>query len=136
MSDVELFPDIPRLRSHVVGEPSANTYQPPDGPAGDSLTIRERWEAFHAGHPEVGAALRELASRLVARGHRHLGISMLWETLRYQTMLGAGPDEDAYRLNNDFRALYARWLMDSDARLDGVFEIRRAAASSEGNSDA
>lgn len=82
------------------------------------------WWTFHVEHPEVGARLASDARALVARGYAHLGIGMLWEVLRYRTMLGAGPDEDAYRLNDHHRALYARWLMETDPVLAGIFELR------------
>lgn len=88
-------------------------------------TIEARFQAFHAEHPEVYAKLHKLALRLVQRGYAHLGIGMLWETLRYTTMLGYGPDEhQPYRLNDHFRSRYARMLMDDDPRLAGLFETR------------
>lgn len=88
-------------------------------------TIEERFQAFHAAHPEVYAKLRSLALDLTHRGWSHLGIGMLWEALRYTTMLGYGPDEDQpYRLNDHFRSRYARMLMADVPELDGVFETR------------
>lgn len=88
-------------------------------------TIEARFVAFHAEHPEVLAKLRELALGLVRRGHRHLGIGVLWETLRYQTLLGYRPDEaEPYRLNDHYRSRYARLLMETTPELEGVFETR------------
>lgn len=89
------------------------------------LTIEQRFWRFHARHPEVFAALRRLSLALVDRGYQHLGIGMLWETLRYNTMLGSTPDEDVYRLNDHYRSRYARLLMETEPRLEGVFELRR-----------
>jgi hypothetical protein len=96
-----------------------------DGP---DATIQAAFSAFHAAHPEVYDKLRDLALDLVHRGHRrHLGIGMLWETLRYHTLLGAAPGEDDYRLNNNYRSRYARMLMAREPELDGVFELRRVS---------
>lgn len=86
------------------------------------------WWQFHCAHPEVARELRALAHALIEQGHRHLGIAMLWETLRYRTMLGASTDGPAPRLNNDHRAYFARWLMETDVELLGVFEIRSSQA--------
>lgn len=84
---------------------------------------------FHTTYPEVYEQLRRLALDLVDRGWIHLGIGMLWETLRYTSMLGADPSENVgggytARLNNSHRAFYARLLMEREPRLVGVFETR------------
>lgn len=91
--------------------------------ADDDLGVR--WWAFHLEHPEVYNTLRDLTWQLVERGYRHLGIKMLWETLRYQTMLGAQvPGEDVVRLNNNHTSLYARLIMEREPGLEGIFETR------------
>lgn len=82
------------------------------------------WWDFHCAHPEVYDRLEQMSVALVQRGHDRIGIAMLWETLRYESMLGARPGEDTYRLNNNHRAYYARLLMGRRAELAGVFETR------------
>lgn len=86
--------------------------------------IDDAWWGFHERHPEVYEALAHMAHELLRQGHRHLGIAMLWEALRYTTMLGAAPGESPFRLNNVHRSRYARLLMERDERLTGVFETR------------
>lgn len=91
----------------------------------DDETIEAKFQFFHQEHPEVYAKLRELALDLVRRGHRkHLGMKMLWETLRYFTILGAPTDSEPFRLNNNYTARYARLLMDQEPELADVFETR------------
>lgn len=95
-----------------------------DGWAEDR-SIEARFRSFHAAHPEVYVQLCRLARRLVRRGYTHLGIGMLWETMRYRTMLGAAvPEEDEYRLNNIYRSRYARLIMQQEPDLAGMFELR------------
>lgn len=102
---------------------------PPDWVAAKG-SLAWRWWEFHLAHPEVERGLVSLARQLLNRGYKHLGIGMLWETLRYHSMLGAKvPDEDVFRLNNSNRAYYARFLMEQHADLDGVFETRALTAS-------
>lgn len=86
------------------------------------------WWKFHTEHPEVGRALVGLARPLVRAGHKRIGISLLWETLRYRTMLGSRPDESPWRLNHNHRAFYARWLGETYPELADVFELRESAA--------
>lgn len=88
-----------------------------------------RWWEFHLAHPDVYLGLVKLARRQTRRGSAHLGISMLWETLRYRTMLGARtPDEDLVKLNNNLRAYYARFIMERCPDLDRVFSTRKVPA--------
>lgn len=90
----------------------------------DDDELSRAWWEFQTAHPEVGFLLHTLATRLVNRGHKHISIKMLWETMRYETTLGARPGEDAYRLNNNHHAYYARWLMESFPALAGIFTLR------------
>lgn len=94
-------------------------------------TIEARFVRFHREHPEVYDKLRDLALDLVHRGRTHLGIGMLWETLRYFTMLGAEPGEaEPFRLNDHFRSRYVRLLIDQEPELAEVFEVRALRSAS------
>lgn len=94
-----------------------------------------RWWEFHVEHQAVESALAGLARKLLAQGHRRISIAMLWETLRYRTMLDAGPDESGWRLNNNHRAYYARWLMEQYDDLRGVFSTRELHADDDEGND-
>jgi len=51
--------------------------------------------------------------------------------LRFQRRLAGLPDDDEiYRLNNNYTALYARLLMDNEPELAGLFEIRQRVHAS------
>ena len=65
-----------------------------------------------------------MALRLRERGRKRYGIATLFEVLRYRsdlTTTGSG----GFKLNNDFRALYARRLMDNEPELVGFFSTRK-----------
>lgn len=98
-------------------------------PAWAQHGLGARWWDFHVEHPEVADALVQLARPLVKQGHSKLGIAMLWETLRYTSLLGTRDDEPGPRLNNNHRAYYARWLDETCAELHGFFEVRELRAS-------
>lgn len=78
----------------------------------EHLTLQQRFEAFDAANPHVMVALESLARDWFNAGHSCLGISMLFETLRWQA--GIQTRGDAYRLNNDFRSRYARRLIEAN----------------------
>ena len=82
------------------------------------------WQ-FHAANPHVYARLVKLARELVARGHGKIGIGMLFEVLRWHHAMTTVGDADGFKLNNNYRAMYARLIMEREADLAGSFEIRR-----------
>lgn len=89
--------------------------------------LNVRFAEFHATNPHVYDQLRRLARRGTGSGAKRLGIAQLFEVLRWRTML-ATRDPDGFKLNNDFRAPYARLLMEREPDLAGVFELRRSVA--------
>ena len=85
-------------------------------------TIAQRFEAFHAANPVVYRELRSMALNIRRGGAAHYGIAGLFEVLRYRYSLQTSGD--SFKLNNDFRALYARLLMDNEPELLDFFETR------------
>lgn len=90
-----------------------------------TATIEERFEEFHAANPGVYLELRRLSLRLVDAGQTRFGIATVYEALRYSQLQTYG---DSFKLNNSYRALYARLLMEQEPRLAGVFETRQLRA--------
>lgn len=89
-----------------------------------SLIEKAFWE-FHGQNPQVYDRLVTLARQLVDRGHEKIGIGMLFEVLRWHHAMTTAGDADGFRLNNNYRAMYARLIMEQEADLAGAFEIRR-----------
>lgn len=92
----------------------------------ESASIRERFERFHAEHPEVYAKLAELALEARRKGFAHYGIRSLWERMRWHFQIERG-DED-FKLNDHYPAHYARLLMQEYPELQGFFETREIRA--------
>ncbi len=86
--------------------------------------IREAWLLFHARNPIVYEELCKIAFGLLDRGRSRYGISGLFEVLRWKRAMFTVADPD-FKLNNNFRAFYARLLMASEPRLAGFFEVRK-----------
>jgi len=92
-------------------------------------TATERFEAFHESNPRVYEVLVRLAREWVARTGRHkLGIGALYERARWENAL-ATTDPD-FRLNNNYRAFYARMIMAREPDLAGLFDLRVSEADS------
>ena len=87
--------------------------------------------AFHEANPKVYVELRALARQTLHAGRNCLGIGVLWEVMRWHRSLVHDGAED-FKLNNNYRAWYARELMRREPELVNFFEIRGAEAEEVG----
>lgn len=88
-------------------------------------SIQEAFMAYHDRHPEVYAMLIELAERAKAMGRNRIGISMLWETMRW--MMHVEKSEE-FKLNNNYRSRYVRMICRDRGDLAVMFEMRELRA--------
>lgn len=86
-------------------------------------SIGRRWEAFHRANPDVFEAIRAEADRERAAGWKRISINLIFELLRRDPALQPAGGGD-WKLNNNFRALYARELIRRYPIFDGLIEIR------------
>ncbi|KPC72078.1 hypothetical protein ADL27_52795, partial [Streptomyces sp. NRRL F-6602] len=89
----------------------------------EGATIQARFEAFHRHNPWVLQQLEALAAHVLDQGSRRIGISMLFELLRYRYGVATHGGEFR-RLNNDFRSRYARLICERHPEWRSRFELR------------
>src|SRR6185295_8929193 len=86
-------------------------------------TIDERWQAWSGANAHVLAELLRLARELLDRHDaKYISTKALWEAARVSL---EAHEDGGYRLNNDFTASAARWLVEQEPRLVGVIRLRR-----------
>lgn len=91
------------------------------------MRIADKFDTFNAENPKVYEVLVRLARDWVAfTGRRKLGIASLFERARWEIAILTKDAE--YKLNNDFRAFYARMIMLREPDLAGLFELRQSEA--------
>lgn len=88
----------------------------------EGSTIDEQFASFHRQNPHVYSALRDLAIRTKRSGAKKYGMAGLFEVLRWTHTITTNGDE--FKLNNNYRALYARLLMKNEPELAGFFNVR------------
>ena len=94
------------------------------------MTIREKFERFDAAHPEVYAALVELARRWVQAGGTRWSIWAAFNVLRWERRMAGLPDpEEDFKLSNNYTSLYSRKIMANEADLDGLFVTKPQTAA-------
>lgn len=90
-------------------------------------TPPERFEAFHAANPQVYRILVRLAREWIQRTGRHkIGIGALFKRARWKITISTSDPE--FKLNNNFRAFYARLIMAEHTELADVFDLRASEA--------
>jgi len=87
------------------------------------VTLDAQFEEFHKNNPEVYEELVRLARQMKARGHKQIGIKMLWEVLRWERAMKT-TDQTEWKLNNNYTSRYARLIMEQEPDLEGFFKTR------------
>jgi hypothetical protein len=72
--------------------------------------------------PHVYPKLLEIAHHVRNSGKRRFGMMAIFERLRW--MSNFETEGDIYKLNNNYRSLYARKIMAENADLADFFQIR------------
>ena len=88
---------------------------------------RLKYEAFKEANPWVMPALLQMVYKLHIQGHTHYGIAALVEVLRYEYALTNDPSSD-FKFNNNYRAFFAREIMQTNPQLNGFFSTRKSVA--------
>jgi len=86
-------------------------------------SIAERFDIFHRDNPDIYRRIVQIARQMQARGVRKMGISLIFERLRWLHFIEVKTDE-GFKLSNDFRAEYARLIMTTESDLPDFFETR------------
>jgi len=84
-------------------------------------TIADRAERFHRRNPNVYRFAVRVARYMKSRGLRQYGIGAVWEVMRFKYLESFG---DVYKLNNNYRAWYARRIMRLEPDLADFFRTR------------
>lgn len=94
-----------------------------DYPEG-AVSIAVRFAAFHETNPHIYERLVRMARALKSRGRDRLGISMLFEVLRWEHATETDDPTSDLKLNNGYKPHYARLIMEREPDLAGIFETR------------
>jgi hypothetical protein len=101
---------------------------PPASAPAREPTIAERCAAFDRAHPEVYAEIKRLALDALARQKKRIGIALLVEVARWN-LESAARDGQGYKLNNSYRAIWVRRLVDEVPELAPLFSLRERKAA-------
>lgn len=92
--------------------------------------IREQVRMYHRDNPEVWELFKSFTLELIYSGRKHYSANAIFERIRWEKDLGNG-SEAAFKLNNNYRAFYARRFMASYPQYDGFFRTRAQPSSQQ-----
>jgi hypothetical protein len=84
-------------------------------------------------NPQVYPLFCHLVQKKIDEGHMRLGVSVIWEDLRWEGIKKTESD-DGFKLNNDHRAYIARIWLSEHPEYPEFFELRRVRGEN-GNGD-
>lgn len=86
--------------------------------------LLEEVRAFHRSHPEVWKLFVEFTMDRVQRGFSHYSVNAIFERIRWETDQSSISPEDGFKINNNYRAFYARSFMRAHPQYEGFFRTR------------
>jgi hypothetical protein len=100
-----------------------NLFMPPlKGLDGFKGPMQQQFELFHELNPEVYDMIVGIALDLKEMGFKNAGIALIFERLRWLYAIQTTGDD--YKLNNNYRAFYARLVMYREPELEDFFRLR------------
>jgi len=83
--------------------------------------LRESVTRFHLDNPAVWTLFDRFTRSRISRGFRHYSVNAIFERIRWETDQSA---DGGFKLNNNYRAFYARRWMKLNPDYDGFFRTR------------
>jgi len=90
-----------------------------------SKDLKQAFEEFHKANPSVYFALEKLAQQVWNRGRRQISIKMLFEVLRWDYYMQTKDPHSDFKLNNNYTAYYARFLMLNHPEWKDLFKTKK-----------
>jgi hypothetical protein len=87
-------------------------------------SIEEQFQIHFLRHPEVYRVIVAMAREAKARGFEHYGLAAIFEVIRWKVFVEGRRDDEAYKLNNNLRSRYSRFIMEREPDLAGFFHTR------------
>jgi hypothetical protein len=94
--------------------------------------MREAAEAFHTANPKLWDLFVRFCWATIQAGHQHYSVNAIFERIRWETDVGEqGAPGQAFKINNNHRAFYARRFMRVFPEHDGFFRTREQRPMAE-----
>lgn len=86
--------------------------------------IDEQAEAFHKKNPNVSILFVRFTNEVINRGFSNYSVNAIFERIRWETDEADHDGKSTFKLNNNYRAWYARKFMERYPEHEGFFRTR------------
>jgi hypothetical protein len=84
--------------------------------------IEKNFKDFHKNNPDIFDLFTQYAKEIRAAGFERYSANAIFERIRWHKDIQTSGDR--FKMNNNYRAFYARKLMKEDPSFQGFFAIR------------
>jgi len=92
--------------------------------------LQAEFDRYHQENPKVYEAFKRLTFQLINAGRENFSASAVVERIRWGVSIGEyGPDD--FKINNNYRAFYARLFHVEHPNHDGFFRTRKQKSAQE-----
>ena len=92
--------------------------------------LQAEFDRYHQDNPQVYEAFKRLTFQLINAGRENFSASAVVERIRWGVSIGEyGPDD--FKINNNYRAFYARLFHVEHPQHDGFFRTRKQKSADE-----
>ena len=88
--------------------------------------LREKFEQFDHDNPHVWNLFKQFTFEAIRKGHRYFSIALVTERIRWEITVNTTDPE--FKLNNNYKAFYARKFHRDYPMYDGLFRTRPSVA--------
>jgi len=93
--------------------------------------MREQVVDFHKKNPKVYELFDRFTRELIHRGFHNYSVNAVFERIRWFTDQADTDGRTTFKLNNNYRAFYARAWMKKNPDHDGFFRTREQVSKAE-----
>ena len=93
--------------------------------------IRKAAWVFIEEHPMVWRLFIEFTNERIADGFKHGSANAVFERIRWETDQADVDGQSTFKLNNNYRAVFARWFMTDFPEHDGFFRLRKQTSADD-----
>ena len=79
---------------------------------------------FHKENPKVWEYFVKFTFEVIERGFSKYSVNGVFERIRWETYQADVDGRSTFKLNNNYRAFFARWFMDLYPEYSGFFRLR------------
>ena len=88
-------------------------------------TIEQRFNKYLTDNPHIYEAFKQYTFKAIAKKYQRFSAEFIFNVIRWETAISG---KDQYKINNDFKAFFARKFMQEHPEYNGYFITRKSLA--------